>query len=163
MSLHLGKEDGCGSKSSIGIYQEQIRHKNIDKKIRLQLVQTKYKGRRVQRPCAISKYPLVGTIFFFSSRVGPSVLRSNGFQVLLFLQVIDSYLGFSCAPTTRAFPHLIFDLPPNFLERLFLGFCERELGRNWVSLGDKRLLLLVGQNENTVGISLRWGEEKSNN
>ena len=53
------------------------------------------------------------------------------------------------------FAHLVLDLPADLLERLLLGFGERQPRGDRVPLGDERLLLLLRQQQSPVRVGLK--------
>lgn len=60
--------------------------------------------------------------------------------------------SFSCTQNTltlRSWPdsHLVFDLPADLLQRLLLGFGQRQFGGDGVTLGHQRAALFLSQYE----------------
>lgn len=51
-------------------------------------------------------------------------------------------------------PYLVFDLPADLLQRLLLGFGERQFGWDWVTFCDQRPTLLLSQHQRAGPLQL---------
>lgn len=100
----------------------------------------------------------------FTLNTGLSQYCINTFTSVkdLCIRVVLTVIYFNKYCGCRTDLHLIFDLPADLLQRLLLGFGERQFGGNWVTFGHQRPTLLLGQHQRARPLQFLLAQKQRN-